>query len=321
MSGIILLNSSNYPKAFENIKIKNLKNQTICQHVENRLVDAVNNYNHKLNVSRVEYADISAQFLSYKFANSNGVIVDEFEVNEANIETYKKNGCYIYKKYNKFICRKILMYIFVSNNSENSRTSFVSQTIFPTLIDYTNDYLESPSYDFANHKFCYINILNNKMTAKMILRHMASLYLVGFDYIEIFDNDILNIEDIPKDIKNFLKEYSTDFYFYYDIDACIYEDEYYKVDFVNMELVLKVEDMIASLKSIGNNRVDFHGSKEKFYWMEIIPISLIAYRQGYKIDYTDYEKFILNYENKFSPKSKKFERCKTLMKYFKKIFI
>ena len=49
---------------------------------------------------------------------------------------------------------------------EDTRNAFVSQTVFPTLLDYAADHLQSPSYSIANHKFCFINILNKKLTSK-----------------------------------------------------------------------------------------------------------------------------------------------------------
>ena len=79
--------------------------------------------------------------------------------------------------------------------------------MFPTLLEYAEEYMQSPSYTIANHKFCFINILDKTITANMILRHLASLCAAGMDYIEVFGNDSIDVKQIPKDLKAFLRIY------------------------------------------------------------------------------------------------------------------
>ena len=68
------------------------------------------------------------------------------------------------------------------------------------------DNIISPSYTIADHKFLFINLLNKEITANMILRHIAGMYLIGIDYIETFV-DSLDTSNIPKDLLEFLKTF------------------------------------------------------------------------------------------------------------------
>ena len=214
-----------------------------------------------------------------------------------------------------------MMYLFVSGAVENTRTAFISQTVFPTLLEYAEEYLQSPSYSIANHKFCFINILNKTITSKMILRHLASLIVAGMEYVEVFNNDSILLSNIPKEMKQFLLEYASDYSNCYNSVTNIYDGDYYRVEFDNKLFVWKTDSMIAKLVLKNNNNVDFNGSAEKFYWIEVLPMALFAYNLGYEIDYSEYRNFVITYENRFSPTSEKFSRCKILLRYIKKYFI
>ncbi len=323
MKRIILLNES-FPNEFKSVNIELELEYEKINYIENQIINSVNNYNSKLNVEHIEYLDISKQFPSFKIGKSNGLLIEEFTINPKNKDTYLRNGCYIYSIENdldkKYICRRILMYLFISNTSEKSRTSFISQTIFPTLLDYAEDYLDSPSYSLANHKFCFINIVNKKITSQMILRHIVSLYLSGMDYIEVFDNNSFIKNNLPKNLKQFFNNYYSDYNSNYNLDADIYENDFCKIDFYNKVFIWKTNTMISKLIIKNNGKMDFKGSEEKFYWMELLPISIFAYKQGYRIDFSEYSDFIEKYKEFFSEESKKFLRCNTLLKYIEKYF-
>lgn len=322
MERILILNDNQFPNGFNSVIVTPPAGMTKVSYTENRILAAINQHNPKLNVAKIEYMAIETQFLHYKRGISNGVLIEEFDIDPALTATYTANDCYVYTVGGICKCRRIMMYIFVSGADEGTRTAFISQTVFPTLLDYANEYMDSPSYSIANHKFCFINILNKKITSTMILRHLASLCAVGMDYVEVFENGSLNVEQIPKDLKMFLTEFSSDYTKNYNVVTDTYEDDNYRVEFINKLFVWKAAPMAAS-KIIPKTAttVDFHGSSEKFYWIETLPMAIIAYNQGYKVDYSDYSNFITTYRPRFPNTSKKFERCEVLLRYIEKYFV
>lgn len=319
MKRIIILNDRQFPNGFNYVPVIPTEGITKVAYVEQKILDAVNSYNRKLNVQKIEYLPIEKQFPKYKKGKSNGVLIEEFDINPKESETYIRNGCYVYSLGARCLCRRILLFLFISGATENTRTAFISQTVFPTLIDYAGEFIDSPSYSIANHKFCFINILNKTITSNMILRHLASLCAAGMDYVEVFANSI-NPSLIPMDLKEFLKEYASKFIINYNDATQIYEDDNYKINFAKKIFIWKTSSMISKLIQ-KEGVLDFNGSAEKFYWIETLPMSLFAYKQGYTVDYTDYYNFVKTYKSKFSPSSEKFSRCEVLLSYIEKFFI
>ena len=322
MERILLLNNGQYPNSFNSVIVTPPAGMTKIAYTEKRMLAAINQYNPKLDVNKIEYLDIETQFANYKKGGSNGVLIEEFDIDPALANVCRKNGCYVYSSGTRCLCRRIMMYIFISGADENTRTAFISQTVFPTLLDYAKEYIQSPSYTIANHKFCFINILNKTLTANMILRHLASLCAAGMDYIEVFVNGSIDVNQIPKDVKKFLRIYASDFENKYNAKEDVYEDDNYKIEFSMKKFVWKASPM-AETKIVPKTAttVDFKGSSEKFYWIETLPMALFSYNQGYKVDYSDYSNFITTYRPQFSNTSKKFARCEVLLEYIEKYFI
>lgn len=318
---IILLNSECYPMKFDDVNVKPPNQFSRIEFVENSIIAAINNYNPKLSVSCIEYLNIQEQFPQCKEQQSNGLLIEEFEINAANQEMYIRDGCYIRDDGDKIICRRILLYLFVSNPTENSRTAFVSQTVFPSLLEYADDYISSSSYSIANHKFCFINIVNSKMTANMILRHLVGLCCAGIDYVEVFNNGTLNVADIPSNLKDILEKYDSKFANNYKKSTEIYNNDYYEIDFKQKILRWRTVYILNNIVKNTANHFGFKGSSEKFYWIEVLPIALYAYKMGFKVDYNDYAEFIYDYIGRFEDGNIKFRRCKILLAYIEKFFI
>lgn len=322
MERILLLNDSQFPNVFNSVNVIPPTGMSKITYTENRMLAAINQYNPKLDVVRIEYLAIETQFPNFKKGTSNGVLVEEFDINPSLTATYRANGCHVYLISGRCICRRIMMYVFISGAYENTRTAFISQTVFPTLLDYAEEYMQSPSYTIANHKFCFINILNKTITANMILRHLASLCAAGMDYVEVFGNGSIDVKQIPKDLKAFLRIYASDYAAKYNAMTDIYEDDNYRIEFGSKLFVWKAAPMAATkLVPKTATTVDFNGSSEKFYWIETLPMAIFAYNQGYIVDYSDYSNFITTYRTQFPNTSKKFARCEVLLDYIEKYFI
>ena len=321
MDRILLLNNTQFPKSFDSIDAIPPAGETKVAFTENRILMAINKYYKNLNVTSIEYLAIESQFPYFKVGISNGAIVEEFDIDPSRANVYQRNGCFVYTTDGVYKCRRLMLYIFVSSAKEKTRTAFVSQTVFPTLIDYAKDHLASPSYSISNHKFCFLNVLNKTISANMILRHLASLCAAGMDYVEVFDKVSIIPSQIPNDLKEFLQIYSSDYDGNYIAATNAYEDDNYRIDFNKKVFKWKTASIID--KVVPNKTattVDFQGSSEKFYWIETLPMALFAYNQGYKVDYSDYTVFIDTYRTQFSKNSEKFARCEVLLQYAQKYF-
>ena len=91
------------------------------------------------------------------------------------------------------------------------------------------------------------------------------------------------------------------------------ESNFFELNSKTIKILCPVDDLL------NEDKTDFKGSKEKFYWTQILLISIIASKNNYTLDISDYEDFIANYESVFSPTSDKFNRFKTVLAYLKKL--
>lgn len=245
------------------------------------LIETLNKRNYKLKIQSVEEDDLKTKHnLEQK---RTAIIVNEYQG-----------------------VQNVLAYVFFTPDNAAARNSLVSQSIFPDLIKAAELFKNSPSFELLNHPIYYINVINDSISANSILRDFALLSKSGFHYTELFHHNVIDISKIPQDISNFVKKY------YDDLNL---ERKYFELNETAKTLKLKV--IISDL--LNDTQDDFNGSEEKFFWTQILLISIIAAKSGYQIFIDDYENFILTYEPIFSPGSKKMLRCKTILNYLKKI--
>lgn len=314
----LIFNCWRFEDMFDDIEINSPEINDKQSYIEQLLIDKINKYNKKLDIKEVKYELLYNQFPDFKKDGRTGAIVEDILIDDKEKSLYENKGYHVFINDETYYARHILKYIFMTPSKEQSRNIFISQSIFPALADYMEDNLPSPSYSAANHGFILINIVNRQITAASIMKTIALLLAAGMDYITLFDFSALVKSDIPNDLKSFLRKYDGNkFNQYYNEIEDIYENKYYTIDFYHKVLTIKTDDIISNLVN-KNGYVDFNGSDEKFYWAQIYPISVFAYQKGYKIDYSEYESFCNNYQNRFSPKSKKISRCKVILAYLKK---
>lgn len=319
MKRIVMLNSEMFPGEFKKLELTPPKGFSKESYAETKLMEAINAYNPKMSVSGIDYVKVEDFFDAYKKGKSNGVIIRICEIRDDEKTYFESRGYSINEYGGTLTAMHIEAYLFVTNVIAGTRNAFVSQTVFPTLLEYASDYIDKPNYSIANHPFIFVNALERAQTAKMILRNMSSLYLMEMHYVEAFSNS-LDTKTIPKELKAYLKEYASDYDSAYDPVNNKYESDYLNISFDDKRIIWKTDKMVSELK-VNARGVDFDGSREKFYWMETLPISVYAHKNAYKIDYSAYEKFIDDYDGKFSSNSDKFRRCKTLLYYLKKFFV
>lgn len=322
----LILNEKGFPAKFTFVDMPVTSNETdpiakekeLIRLVEKNVISKINEYNPKLHLDEIIYDDLSMYIGANYKSQYSGIIVDEVYINDELEDLYIANDYLILDNgYDKF-ARRVIQYVFITSGNIEARNSFVSQTIFPDIIEHMKEDIKSPSYTIAKHRFMFINLPYKEITANMLLRHLANLVLIDIDYVDIFESSTSQ-EEIPKDLKLYLKKFEPNFMSFYDPKTDTLKSGYFEIDFKNKKLAVSKQYIESSLVAKnGNTQFDFNGSSEKFYWIEMFPITIFAYNLGYEIDITQYEDFCNTYKNKFSPSSSKFVRCEVLLNYLKK---
>lgn len=313
MEYLVLLSESGFPNLLNNIDCS--QDGVVDQNQrEQLLLDCLNNYNKHINVSKIEYSTIKEQFPVFQEGRYTGAIIKQQEISVENQEQWIDEGYSIVERAEKIYARRIVIYLFFTSSTEGGRNVMISQNIFPELIEYMKTYLDSPSNTIANHPIYFVNIVRRKITANSIVKRLAGLKSMGVNYLELFDGT-LDVDSIPKDIVDFAR-----IYYGHNNGSNELDEVNYKIDFINKRVSLKANKLFEGeyLKRKQNGELEFRGSQEKFYWMDILTVITLALNSNYSLDISEYERFCEN-ENAFSDDDDKFRRCKILLDYIKKV--
>lgn len=251
--------------------------------LEAPLINLLNTKNPKLMVSAVEYVDIKSEFMLTQ--KRTGVIVDE-----------------------DISGKSIIAYVFLSPEEEDGGNSFVGQTIFPDLIDRMELYINSPTFTMLNHPIYFINMAKTAIGRESTKRDFSFLCSIGIHYLELNNNLDIKINDIPKQLSKFHEECVTNKNL---------SSKYYDYNAITNTLKIVIPQELNVL--VNASGTDFKGSSEKFFWTEVLSISIIGMKSGCLLNFDQLGTFISRYENTFSPNSEKMRRCKVLLKYLEKL--
>lgn len=316
--------ANGYPEAFRGADVAVPGGGDRQAYLENRILKAFHEQFPKLQLAAVEYGNIRQQFSRAKAGITSGVIVEEFEIPRESVFDLRSREFYVFEQGGRMFARRLAAYVYMplpsAEGRVEGRNAMISQTLFPTLIDYMEEYMESPCYAPANHPLYLVNISRKDFTAATIRRAVASLAFVGFRYIDVFREEharAIDLREVPKELKLYLKQYDAHFQDYYDADADQYESPYMRIDFGKKKFQVKKQAVEERLR-FQDGVYHFHGSDEKFYWMEIYPMTVAAYDQGYRVDISEYREFCQYYGSRFSAGSEKMRRCQTLLRYLEK---
>ncbi len=306
------LNQSGYPKNFRkhNIQIADDEKQEFFEH---RLIETLNQINNKLKIETVEYCNLNNEFENNFLTSYSGLIVKEQIIEEIQKTKLKNQGYQIKSKNNQLIATRVLAYVFLSANKEEFRDTLFTQSIFPDILDSMKVYLDSPSYTILNHPIYFIDVIDKKITALTLIRRLALMIASGVHYVELFNNQTISPRDVPTQIVRFMNKYELK----KNRTLSGYETDYLSLNFDKNEL--KIKDITSRLVTTQRGNLDFHGSDEKFYWMDILFISIIAANSGFSINFKEYEKFVINNKSQFTNNSKKMARCVILLQYLEKL--
>ncbi len=310
-----MLDQSGFPERFLQVDVIPPAGITKEKYVEDRIIDSFNKYNSKVNIQEIKYEDLITQFPKMEFGKSSGLVVEDILISDIQVKYHESLDHYIYEWNGNKYARKILFYTFFTIPKEESRNILIAQMVFPLLLAYVNRFIKSPSYDLLNHPIYLVNIINKQFTAQSILRPIAGLISGGFEYIDVFEKSI-NPRYVPKDIELFVDKYLQ------KSPTSYYSNDFYSIDFKRKILRINTSKLvIGDYLEKTAKYISFKGSSEKFYWIQVLPIILIAKNNEYKIDYKDLEDFYYTNVPLFRPNSEKLIRFKFLIDYIKKISI
>lgn len=277
----LILNNKEYPNAFENHPGENVPASNKQDFFEKKLMETLNHHNLKLKVEQIKYSDTKSLFnLSQK---RSAVIVQENSEGQL-----------------------ILAYVFLSPNTDDSRNILVAQSIFPDLVDTIPKYINASHFTMLNMPIYFINMIDKKIESSSIIRDFALLSTSEFNYIELFKHSVLEKNNIGNNIIQFKRKF---------FDDLSLENKFFELDSSSKKIKISfpVDELLDAAQT------DFNGSNEKFYWTQILLISIIASKNNYTLDISDFEDFVTNYESQFSSTSLKLSRCKIILGYLQKL--
>lgn len=312
----LLLTNKTYPGSLLNIeKPDEISENERLSWAESKILDAINSKNRKLKLDCIEYCNICERFSDFLDSNYAGLIVEEAEITENTRQSYTSRNFYVYEENGKILAQRPWIYTIMTSPVVSGRNVFISQSIFPTLIDYMKRFINSPSYEISNHPIYLINIVNKRIVAESIIKPLHALAFMNICYIDVFGSTPC-IGNKALSLKEYIHSFCRD---NFDEENRQYSDNICNIDFQNKTLRIKTDELVLGQSLIRNGYyLDFNGSSEKFYWMNMLPIVIKAIDENFCINYENLSAFC-SQRNEFSPNSSKFSRFETILKYIKKL--
>lgn len=293
---ILALDNRGYPSLFRNHPIVR---ENPDFNIESAVINKINEYNQRLEIKGIIYNELNLT-LGGDFGKFFGLILELFEITP---ETERSNRTIDFDGRAYFY--EIFGYIFMSDNTVKTRNALFSQKLFPELINILKISQHTQNFEISNKPIYLINLINSSITALSILREIEMMKLAGIEIINIFDNVIPTMV-----LSKSLREFSQKYY------KGSLEDIYqYRPD-IN-EYTLKLDELEDGV-IFKNNKYEFKGSSEKFYWIGALCITKFAFNLGIKIDVSVVNDFRNKYANEID-NSKKFIRTNILFKYLEKL--
>lgn len=316
----LLLGGGDYPSRFDITDYVNGECATLGA-FEYALIEAINEHNPKLCLEEVEYSLDGDCFALMRSSSFLGVIVEDFvltDAEQAQLARRPFDWQFIHRGMNDNLVRRPIAYTLLTPTKIAGRNVLPAQQIFPVLIDLMEKCIQSSSFEPGNHPIYILNILNADVSAESIKRRFASLSMMGINVIDVYHSSFdrsIKPRNLEEYCRVYLSEVKAD-------DSYITDD--YCINTASKVVSVKTDRWVVGdyLQTHGTAHA-VKGSSEKFYWIEVIPLVLIGIREGYRLDYSQYDQFI-NREQLMSGNdsflnSDKFHRMLVLRDYFKKL--
>ena len=313
MARYLLLNKTRYPKDFKTAEYE-FSSISTWKDVEKRVVDSLNERNAKWNIQGCKYILDRTNISLAPNSSYIGLIASESVVPRSEIPNPKPFDCVVVAGDNEHetILYTPIAYVFMSPTKEEGRNVLFTQSIFPALIDIIEQGLPGPSYTVSNHPLVSVNLVNKDITAASLIKRLNSFQACGIEVVEPFYKT--TDEEVCYSLESFARSCDCD-----SIEGNVKETPDFRIDFKRKTLKIKTEHLVPGsyLTEDANGRHQVHGSSEKFYWVEIVPLIMMAISEDYEIDFADYQKFIEDETPIFD--GEKFRRMKVLLRYLEKV--
>ncbi|EIA5045348.1 hypothetical protein RNS23_03100 [Staphylococcus pseudintermedius] len=268
---------------------------------EKKILNRINEYNYKLEIEELRYEDISKLFPKANLPSylHNGIMVREYEV-DSNYKIINDCEEVLFEKDNKCFLRVIDAYVFTTMTKNDTRNGYIAQMLFPTLTELMAKFIDSPNYNLLNHPIYVLNVYDKDLPKK-IQRNIVQMKVMGIHYIQVFKN-LNNYLEREYNFQSFLKTF-------YSIENGKVDTSDFTLDTVNKTLEVKVNDNML------NDKGKINGSYEKFYYIEVLPIILLSYKNNYSIDLKKLKDFIIRIKGQSKVVSKKVQNLEVIVNY------
>lgn len=300
---ILVLNESLFPDEFN--RYSEVANSTISlAEFEIEVLNSINEHNKHLNVEKIVYSSIKNINGTFGSTKYTGIIGEIFELQEYNTKNKKDKKADLLIDNIEYVFKEMI-YVFVSPAKEATRNALISQQIFPNVIDMLEQGLASQNYKPMNRITYFLNIIDTEITATSVINRIYSLNLMHIEVINVLKNNTI---ESCKNIYRYLELTGSSG----GVNNCI------NIDITNKSVVVKANDTLIGVVSSGTGK-DFHGSSEKFYWMNILPFVVGAATEGFDINIKEFSDYVNSNKTLYKPNSEKFRRFMILDHYFKKL--
>lgn len=313
MSRYLLLNKKRYPDDFKSAEYK-MPELLSWQSIEQRIVGSLNEHNPKWKIQGCKYVIEEKNFSLASNSSYIGLIASESVVRKEEVPNPKPFDYVVLpgNDADEAIVYTPIAYVFLSPTKEGGRNVLFTQSVFPALIDIIEQGLPGPSYTVSNHPLVSVNLVNKDISAASLIKRLNSFQSCGISVIEPFYKTV--DEEVCYSLESFARSCDRDF-----IQDNVKETPDYRIDFENKELRIKTDHLIPGdyLTEDSDGRHQVHGSSEKFYWVEVVPLVMMAIEEDYEIDFQAYREFIDRESPIFD--GEKFRRMKILLRYLEKV--
>lgn len=274
------------------------------------VIEKINGYNPKLRIGRIlpfpgePSFGIAKRAESSKFAlvaeargevpDSHPLAPDEGVVKTADAPT---------------VLYRAVLYLFVAIES-TGRNVFVTQTVFPGLCALIDEMKAAPGIAFSSHPVYFLDLASGDMPGS-VLRTLKLFTAMGIGYVPVYRT---NLEAVPWGLEALLQSAGDqrEGRKYYSVDAESRTLTYTKSQFLPGRL-------LADGATLAN--WNFFGSKDKFYWSEVLPVAVVAAHSGFRIDCSEVLTYLAEVRagSGEAKMSAKFNRTVALFEYIQKI--
>lgn len=276
------------------------------------VIEKLNSYNPKLNIGRISPFPGGASFNIAKRADSTrfALVAEDRGENSDHGPLASDEGVVETEGESPALYRAVL-YLFVGLET-SGRNVFVTQTFFPGLCALIDEMKAAPGIAFSSHPVYFLDLASGAIPDS-VLRTLRLFTAMGVGYVSVYRADF-DPAAAPRELEALLEAAGDQRAGrpYYSVDAEKRMLTYTKSQFTPGQLLAEGATSTNWL---------FNGSKDKFYWSEVLPVAVVAAHSGFGIDCSEVVSYLagIRADSGEAKTSIKFDRTVALFKYIEKI--